>query len=127
MTRTLCLTLALLTGSTCALAQIPNVRALASCVRSQAILKCADARGNYYAVARLGTTLSTSGFDARSGQHWSQTTSQYGSFAFFSGVTSGGQVWVGSNRKLGWNLSTRLSTSDGARMRVVCNRLSGCQ
>jgi len=127
MTRTLCLILTLLACSSPALAQIPNVHALASCVRSQTILKCADARGNYYAVARLGNTLSTSGFDARSGQHWSQTTSQYGSFAFFSGVTHGGLVWVGSNRKLGWNLGTRVSTSQGDSLRFVCNRLTGCQ
>ena len=109
------------------LAEIPNIRPVATCTRSQSVLKCSDTRGNFYSVFIAGNTLSSAGFDATSRQHWSQTTSRFGNSYFFSGITSGGQIWVGSSRKLGWDVRTRMATSSGDRLRLVCNRLTGCR
>lgn len=127
MKRTQLLVFLLLGVTGHALAEIPNVRPLASCVRSHSIMMCNDSRGGYYSIAKHGTTLSSSGFDGATRQHWSQTTTQFGRLFFFTGVTRQGLVWVGSNRKLGWNVSTRMATSEGDRLRLVCNRLNGCQ
>lgn len=84
MTRTLCLMLTLLACSSPALAQIPNVHALAICVRSQAILKCADARGNYYALCNDGSISGSK----RSCAAYTGSTSTLGNRPFSSALNS---------------------------------------
>lgn len=108
------------------MAEIPQILPLAKCVRSQSLLACHDRRGNYWSVLTQGNSVATRGFDAASGQRWAQTVTRFGRWYFFSGLSSAGQIWVGSSRTVGWNVLTRLSSSTGDRGAVMCNRVAGC-
>lgn len=97
------------------------------CTRSATLLNCTDRFGNHYGIAQQGSDTLMRGFDAISGHTWAQTSTTYGRLQLFTGVSSDGQLWVGSSRRIGWNVVGRLSSSSGERDRVNCNRLSGCR
>ncbi|MCP1621742.1 hypothetical protein [Pseudomonas nitroreducens] len=99
----------------------------ARCAWSANVLACMDDSGNLYSVATLGRDTYLRGFEARSGRHWAQTGTRYGSLTFFSGVTSDGQVWVGTSRGIGWTNISRFSSSSGDSARLTCGRVSGCK
>jgi hypothetical protein len=113
--------------STLAVAEIPNLAGSTRCTRSPSVVACSDNRGSYYSVSRAKDTVTAGGFDASSRQRWSQTMTRFGSVYFFSGITSEGQIWVGTSRKIGWDMRMKMSTSKGDQSRFVCNRLVGCQ
>lgn len=99
----------------------------AICTRSATLLVCRDEQGNNYSVATIGTTLHLRGYEANDGVRWAQTTGQFGELTFFSGFATDGKVWIGTTKRVGWTTITRLSSSDGIRTKISCNRLSGCQ
>jgi hypothetical protein len=96
------------------------------CVRSAALVNCVDRFGNHYGIVQQGHDTWMRGFDAISGQSWSQVSTQYGRLQLFTGVTSTGDIWFGSSRRIGWNVLSRVTNSSGQRERVTCNRLIGC-
>ncbi|MEQ9727260.1 hypothetical protein ABRP29_16635 [Pseudomonas sp. WHRI 8822A] len=97
------------------------------CTRSATLLNCMDRFGNHYGIVQQGNDTLMRGFDVISGLSWSQTSTTYGRLQLFTGVSADGQVWFGSSRRIGWNVVSRLSSSQGDRDRVNCNRLSGCR
>lgn len=97
------------------------------CTRSATLLNCADRFGNHYGIAQRGNDTLMRGFDTISGQTWAQTSTTYGRLQLFTGVASNGELWVGSSRRIGWNVVSRLSSSNGERERVNCNRMMGCR
>lgn len=97
------------------------------CTRSATLLNCTDRFGNHYGIAQRGNDTLMRGFDAISGQTWAQTSTTYGRLQLFTGVASNGELWVGSSRRIGWNVVSRFSSSNGERERVNCNRMMGCQ
>jgi hypothetical protein len=97
------------------------------CTRSAMLLNCTDRFGNHYGIVQQGNDTLMRGFDVISGLSWSQTSTTYGRLQLFTGVSADGQVWFGSSRRIGWNVVSRLSSSQGDRDRVNCNRLSGCR
>lgn len=107
-------------------AEIPMLNNSMNCVRSATILYCANSTSSYYSVAVRGNDTFARGYDVATDQSWVQTSTGFGRFQFFSGVSDKGVIWVGSNRRIGWTAVTRLSTSDGDQTRFVCNRLVGC-
>ncbi|PWU29423.1 hypothetical protein DK254_14895 [Pseudomonas sp. RW407] len=98
----------------------------AACAWLANVLACMDRDGSHYSVATLGHDTYLRGFDAASGQRWAQTGTRYGRLTFFSGVSSDGQVWVGSSRGIGWTHVSRLSSSSGGQAKLTCGRVSGC-
>jgi hypothetical protein len=110
-----------------AVAEIPILKkSTMRCLRSAQLMACADKLGTHYTVALQGSDTFIRGYDAATGQSWAQTGTRFGPVQFLSGVSSNGQLWIGSNRRVGWTAITRLSTSDGDQARLMCNRLSGC-
>lgn len=97
------------------------------CTRSAMLLNCTDRFGNHYGIVQQGNDTLMRGFDVISGFSWSQTSTTYGRLQLFTGVSADGRVWFGSSRRIGWNVVSRLSSSQGDRDRVNCNRLSGCR
>ncbi|WP_411269324.1 hypothetical protein [Phytopseudomonas dryadis] len=97
------------------------------CVRSASVLNCTDRFGNHYGIVQRGNDTLMRGFDAISGQTWAQTSTTYGRLQLFTGISSSGELWVGSSRRIGWNVVSRFSSSQGERDRVSCNRISGCR
>lgn len=98
----------------------------AACAWSATVLACMQHDGSHYSIATLGRDTYLRGFDAASGQDWAQTGTRYGTLTFFSGVSSDGQVWVGSSRGIGWTHISRLSSSSGGQAKLSCGRVSGC-
>jgi hypothetical protein len=96
------------------------------CLRSLSVMVCDDERGNFYGIARHGADTFFHGREMASGRTWAQTSSRYGALEILVGLSSDGQVWLGTSRCIGWDVISRFSTSDGDRSRVVCNRLRGC-
>ncbi|MDN7140780.1 glutamine synthetase [Pseudomonas sp. JQ170] len=119
-------TLVLLCLSTRAEA-IPLSQGLALCTRSATLLVCGDALGNYYSVQTAGSTTYLRGFEVQGRRLWTQTNSRYGQLTFYTGLASDGETWVGYSRKIGWTTLNSVSSSNGQRFNLRCNRLSGCQ
>lgn len=99
----------------------------ATCTRSANLLACADREGSYYSVQTQGPTTYLRGFDSPTQRRWAQTSSRYGQLTFYTGLASDGEAWVGYSRRVGWTTLNRVSSSNGQRFSVRCNRLSGCQ
>ncbi|GLX14805.1 hypothetical protein Pstr01_30440 [Pseudomonas straminea] len=97
------------------------------CTRSATLLNCSDRFGNHYGMRQQGSDTLMRGFDVISGLSWAQTSTTYGRLQIFTGVSADGEVWFGSSRRIGWNVVSRLSSSQGERDRVNCNRLNGCR
>ncbi|SHM41063.1 hypothetical protein [Phytopseudomonas punonensis] len=97
------------------------------CTRSATLLNCTDRFGNHYGIVQRGNDTLMRGFDVISRLSWAQTSTTYGRLQIFTGVSADGQVWFGSSRRIGWNVVSRLSSSQGERDRVNCNRLNGCR
>jgi hypothetical protein len=104
----------------------PMSAGLALCTRSATLLACGDAQGNYYSVRTEGSTTYLRGYEVTGKRLWSQTNSRYGQLTFYTGLASDGETWVGYSRKVGWTTLNRVSSSNGQRFSVRCNRLSGC-
>ena len=96
------------------------------CVRGGVLLVCSDGLGNRYGVRTDGIDTYTRGFANAAGQSWAQTNTRYGQLTIFSGVTSGGEVWLGRIQKVGWTTLTRFSSSRGETQRLRCNAMTGC-
>lgn len=96
------------------------------CVRGGVLLVCSDGLGNRYGVRSDGIDTYTRGFPNAAGQSWAQTNTRYGQLTIFSGVTSGGEVWLGRIQKVGWTTLTRFSSSRGETQRLRCNTMTGC-
>jgi hypothetical protein len=96
------------------------------CLRSATLLVCTDKQGSYYGISQRGSDILIRGYDAPSKKFWAQTSTRYGRLNIFTGLSSDGQVWFGSSKRLGWNIISRFSTSSGDRGKVSCNRLKGC-
>ncbi|WP_437881541.1 hypothetical protein [Pseudomonas sp. LRF_L74] len=113
-----------------ALAELPKSFPLGPAVRcelSAAILFCRQSgTAGFYAISKSGTDTYARGYDAGLATYWAQTSSQYGRFSIFSGVSGDGQVWFGSSKRIGWNMVSNFSTSSGDARRISCNRISGC-
>ncbi|AEF22189.1 hypothetical protein [Pseudomonas fulva] len=97
------------------------------CTRSAMLLNCTDRFGNHYGMLQQANDTLMRGFDVISGLSWAQTSTTYGRLQIFTGVSADGEVWFGSSRRIGWNVVSRLSSSQGDRDRVNCNRLNGCR
>lgn len=97
------------------------------CTRSATLVNCSDRFGNHYGIVQQGSDTLMRGFDAISGQRWAQTSTTYGRLQLFTGISSNGELWVGTSRRIGWNVVSRFSSSKGERGRVNCNRMIGCQ
>ena len=97
------------------------------CTRTATLANCSDRFGNHYGIVQRGGDTLMRGFDVISGLTWAQTSTTYGRLVLFTGVSSDGEVWFGSSRRIGWNAVSRLSSSQGERERVSCNRISGCR
>lgn len=109
------------------IAEMPMLNNPLHCLRSALILACVnESSGSHYAIAQQGNHTYIRGYDAALGQTWVQTITRFGRFQFFSGVSSSGVIWVGSNRRIGWTAMTHFSTSAGDQARFICNRLTGC-
>lgn len=100
---------------------------LATCTRSATLMACQDSKGNSYSVATLKDVLVVRGYEAVGQRRWTQTNISFKGLTFFTGLATDGEVWIGSIQRIGWTTITRLSSSSGARSRVVCSRLTGCQ
>lgn len=100
---------------------------LATCTRSATLMACEDSKGNSYSVATLKDVLVVRGYEAVKQRRWTQTNISFKGLTFFTGLATDGEVWIGSIQRIGWTTITRLSSSSGARSRVVCTRLTGCQ
>lgn len=100
--------------------------ATAACAWLANVLACMERDGSHYSVATLGRDTYLRGFDAASGLDWAQTGTRYGKTTFFSGVSSDGQVWIGSSRGIGWTSISHLSSSSGGQAKLNCGRVSGC-
>lgn len=98
----------------------------AACAWLANVLACMERDGSHYSVATLGHDTYLRGFDAGSGLDWAQTGTRYGKITFFSGVSSDGQVWIGSSRGIGWTSISRFSSSSGGQAKLNCGRVSGC-
>ena len=98
----------------------------AACAWLANVLACMERDGSHYSVATLGRDTYLRGFDASSGLDWAQTGTRYGKITFFSGVSSDGQVWIGSSRGIGWTNISRFSSSSGGQAKLNCGRVSGC-
>lgn len=98
----------------------------AACAWSARVLACMDDAGNLYSVATQGHDTFLRGFDAASGQRWVQTGTRFGNLTFFSGITSAGEIWLGTSRGIGWTNVSHFSSSSGGRARLTCGRVSGC-
>lgn len=97
------------------------------CTHSANLLACSDALGNGYSVATAGGTTYLRGFEVQGNRLWAQTNSRYGQLTFFTGLASNGETWIGYSQRVGWTTITRVSSSDGTRSKITCNRISGCQ
>jgi len=121
------MTLLLLMSATVhAAVPVPRIEQ-AVCTRSAVLLACSDALGNGYSVAAAGKTMYLRGYEVIGKRSWAQTNSRYGQLVFFTGLASDGQTWVGYTRRVGWTTINTVSSSDGTRSKITCNRMSGCQ
>ncbi|SDI39824.1 hypothetical protein SAMN05216588_11631 [Pseudomonas flavescens] len=109
------------------LAGLPLPGEAMRCTRSATLINCTDRLGNHYGIVQQGSDTLMRGFDVISGQRWAQTSISYGRLQLFTGVSSNGELWVGSSRRIGWNVVSRISSSRGERDRVNCNRMTGCR
>jgi hypothetical protein len=99
----------------------------AQCTRSATLLACVDVQGNRYSVASAGKTMYLRGYESTQQRSWAQTNSRYGSLTFFTGLSSDGEVWIGYVQKIGWTTISRVSTSNGDKTKVTCDRVTGCR
>lgn len=118
----------LLALSTQAFALPPSPRLdKALCTRSATLLACIDAGNNTYSVADAGNTMFVRGVESVGNRRWAQTNSRYGSLTFFTGLASDGETWVGYIQKVGWTTISRVSSSNGSRTKITCDRVMGCR
>jgi hypothetical protein len=96
------------------------------CTRSATLVNCTDRFGNHFGIVQQGSDTLMRGFDVISGQYWGQASTRYGRQQLLSGVTRSGEAWFGFSQRIGWNVISRVSSSEGSRGRVTCNRLIGC-
>jgi len=118
----------LLALSTQAIAMPPSPRLdKALCTRSATLLACIDDGNNTYSVAVAGNTMFVRGVERVGNRRWAQTNSRYGSLTFFTGLASDGETWVGYIQKVGWTTISRVSSSNGSRTKITCDRVMGCR
>lgn len=99
--------------------------AQANCFGSGSYQTCTDSSGNTYSVQRYGNTTQLQGYNADTGNNWSQSSSTYGNTTYHNGTAANGNSWSGTTSTYGGTTTYQGIDSQGQSYYKTCNSY-GC-
>jgi hypothetical protein len=76
-------------------------QASATCIGSDAFSTCTDSYGNSYNVQRFGNQTFMNGYNAQTGNSWSQNSTTLGNTTFHNGTAGNGNSWNMTDQRMG--------------------------